>query len=250
MGTEALTRRRSALAALVATTVALGGTACGPRDAGPFEGLTGPRIADRAIEATKAADSLTLDLDVTSASGPLKAYLAVDRRGRCAGTLTLGVAGTAELIRTGDAVYMRYDEAFLRERDKDAPAARRKAVQKELRRLKERKGKWVRTGLSAPEAREGLELCDLDALLGRYERAAGSAAVDGRTSVNGRTALRLTERRGAERTTLYVAAEGEPRLLKIVTRGGERPGTIAFPSYDAPVPATRPAAGNVVERSG
>ncbi|MFG2329377.1 hypothetical protein ACGFMM_07105 [Streptomyces sp. NPDC048604] len=237
-------RRRAALAALVVTAVAFGGTACGPFEqeaSGPFKGLTGPQILNKSIAATKTAKSLTLDLAITSADGPTKAYLAIDRQGRCAGTMTLGATGTAELIKTGNAAYMRFDEAFLREQGKGEPAEQQVAILKQL------KGKWVKSDASDPETKDSLELCDLDALLADFEQGVNFATTGGETTVNGRRALRLTEGAGAESTTLYVATEGAPHLLKIVTKGGEEPGTIAFSSYDKPVPARQPAAKDVFE---
>ncbi|WP_406861359.1 hypothetical protein ABZO31_13210 [Streptomyces sp. HUAS MG47] len=238
-------RRRAALATLLVTAVALGGTACGPfaeQEAGPFKGMTGPQILNKSIAATKTAKSLTLDLAVTSAAdGPTKAYLAVDRQGRCAGTMTLGAIGTAEIIKSGDDAYLRFDEAFLREQGKGESAAQQAAVLKEL------KGKWVRTDASDPEAKDSLELCDLDALLAPLEQGVNFATAGGETTVNGRKALRLTEGDGKESTTLYVATEGAPHLLKIVTKGGEEPGTISLSSYDKPVPAQKPAAKDVIE---
>ena len=246
-------RRRAALAALLGTAVALGGTACGPFDeegSGPFKGLTGPQIASKSIAATRTAESLTLDMATMSADGPVRAYLAIDRQGRCAGTVTLGATGTAELIKTADSAYMRFDEAFLREQGKGEPAEKQAAA---LKTLKDGKGKWAETDASDPRAKDSLELCDLNARLAAFEKGldldldfAGADAGEV-TTVNGKQALMLTEGRGARTTTLYVAAEGAPYLLKVVAKGGEEPGTYTFSSYDRPVPAREPAAKDVVD---
>lgn len=237
-------RRRTALAGLLVTALALGSAACGPFEeeaSGPFKGMTGPQIVNKAIGATKTAKSLTLDVATTSADGPLKAYMSMDRKGQCAGTLSVGVTGTAELIKSGGTAYMRFDEAFLREQGKGEPKEQQEAVLKML------KGKWVKTDASDPDARDSLELCDLNALLAEFEQGLNFAAAGEETTVNGKKALKLTEGTGAETTTLYVATEGTPYLLKIVTKGGEEPGTIAFSSYDKPVPAGKPAAKDVVD---
>ncbi|MEU8524654.1 MULTISPECIES: hypothetical protein [Streptomyces] len=238
-------RRRAALTtALLVAAVAAGATACGPFEeeaSGPFKGLTGPQIVNKSIGATKGAKSLTLDVATTSADGPLKAYMSIDRSGQCAGTLSVGVTGTAELIRSGGTAYMRFDEAFLREQGKGEPKEQQEAVLKML------KGKWVETDASDPEAKDSLELCDLNALLSEFEQGVNFADAGEETTVNGKKALRLTEGAGAESTTVYVATEGTPYLLKIVSKGGEEPGTITFSSYDKPVPARKPAAEDVVD---
>ncbi|MCT4356501.1 hypothetical protein M5362_25560 [Streptomyces sp. Je 1-79] len=239
--------RRTALASALCAVVALGATACGPfsddaKASGPFGDLSGTQIADRAITATKKADSLTLDLATKTTDGPMKAYLAMDTRGKCAGTLTVGTTGTAELIKADDKdVYLRFDEAFLRAQAEGEPAEVQEAVLKEL------KGRWVKTPVTDPDAKDNLELCDLTALLGEFEAGTAFAVKGKETTVGGRKALTLTEKAGGETTTVYVATEGEPYILKIVSAGGEEPGTMTFTDYGKPVEAKVPAKKDVVD---
>ncbi|MFD3946206.1 hypothetical protein [Streptomyces sp. NPDC058579] len=241
------TRRTAALVSALCAAVALGATACGPfsddaKASGPFGDLTGPQIANKAIAATKKADSLTLDLATKTTDGPMKAYLAMDTTGKCAGTLTVGTTGTAELVKADDKdVYLRFDEAFLRAQAEGEPAEVQEAVLKEL------KGRWVKTPVTDPEAKDNLELCDLKALLGDFEEGINFAAKGKETTVGGKKALTLTEKSGGETTTLYVATEGEPVILKVVAEGGEEPGTMTFTDYGKPVQAKVPAAKDVVD---
>ncbi|MEV0447080.1 hypothetical protein [Streptomyces sp. NPDC050600] len=243
--------RRAALTATLCAAVALGATACGPfsggtnddaKPAGPFGDLSGPQIVNKAIGATKTADSLTLDVALKTTDGPVKAYLATDVRGRCAGTMTLGATGTAELIKPdAKAVYMRFDEAFLKEQAKGESAEVQAAVLKEL------KGRWLKTDAKDPDAKESLALCDLKSLLSEFEQGANLAVKGKETTVGGKKALTLTQAFDSEKTTLYVATEGKPYLLKIVTAGGKEPGTISFSDYDKPVEAKTPPAKDVVD---
>lgn len=243
--------RRTALAATLCAAVALGASACGPfsgggsddaKAAGPFGDLSGPQIVNKAIGATKTADSLTLDVALKTTDGPIKAYLATDVRGRCAGTMTVGATGTAELLKPdAKAVYLRFDEAFLKEQAKGESAEVQAAVIKEL------KGRWVKTDAKDPDAKESLALCDLKSLLSEFEQGANMAVKGEETTVGGKKALMLTQGFGSEKTTLYVATEGKPYLLKIVTAGGKEPGTIAFSDYDKPVQAKTPPAKDVVD---
>ncbi|MFE5486912.1 hypothetical protein [Streptomyces sp. NPDC056527] len=241
--------RRTALIAALCAAAALGATACGPfsddaKASGPFGDLTGPQISNKAIAATKKADSLTLDLALKTTDGPMKAYLSMDTRGKCAGTLTVGTTGTAELIKADDKdVYLRFDEAFLKEQAKGESAEVQKAVLKEL------KGRWVKTPVTDPDAKDSLELCDLKALLGDFEQGINFAVKGGETTVGGKKALMVTEKSGGETTTVYVATEGEPHILKIVSAGGEEPGTITFSGYGKPVGAKVPATKDVLDES-
>ncbi|WP_175407156.1 hypothetical protein [Streptomyces sp. TRM64462] len=233
--------------AALAAMASFGLTGCG----GPFDGLSGPQILTTAIETTKQAGSVTLDVTRTAPDGHRRAYLTVGSRGRCAGTLTVGSSGTMELIRTGDVAYVRFDEAFLRAERKDSSPDEIDRTFKELR------GRWMKTDASAATgtpgtsaatvAGRGIGLCDLDALLTGLESGAGSARRGEETTVDGHPALRLTASYGGTTATAYVATDGAPYLLKLVTRGGDEPGTVTFSRYDKPAPVRAPAARDIVE---
>lgn len=226
------------------TTGTGSGTASPAAPAGPFGDLTGALIADKAMAATRDARSLTMDISLTTADGPIKAYVSADTAGKCSGTMTVGTAGTAELIKPdATTAYIRFDEAFLREESKGESPEVQAAVLKEL------KGRWTKMAVSDPDARDMVELCDLKRLLSTFE--GGSGAVKGReTTVGGRKALTLTEKDGAETYTLHVATEGTPHLLRIATTGGEEPMTVTFSGYGKPVTARVPAAKDVVDPAG
>ncbi|GAA3394824.1 hypothetical protein [Streptomyces roseoviridis] len=240
--------RRTALAAALCAVVALGATACGPfsgddpKATGPFGDLTGPRIVDKAVAETKTATSLTMDISLKTTEGPLKAYVSTDLQGKCAGTMTVDTTGTAELLRPADkAVYLRFDEAFLKEQAKGEPEEVQQALLKEL------KDRWVKTDAEDPDAKDMLELCDLKALLADFEQTTAGTVRGEETTVGGRKALTLTQTLKDEKTTFYVATEGKPHLLKVVTTGGEEPGTITFSDYDKPVVAQTPQKKDIVD---
>ncbi|MER7955586.1 hypothetical protein [Streptomyces sp. NPDC096030] len=239
--------RRTALVSALCAAAALTATACGAlsgeaKASGPFGDLTGPEIANKAIAATKKADSLTLDLATKTTDGPMKAYLSMNTGGQCAGTLTVGTTGTAELVKADDKdVYLRFDEAFLRAQAEGESPEVQEAVLKEL------KGRWVKTPVTDPEAKDNLELCNLKTLLGSFEEGINFAVKGKETTVGGKKALTLTEKSGGETTTVYVATQGEPHILKIVTTGGEEPGTMTFTDYGKPVTAKVPAAKDIVD---
>lgn len=251
------TRPTAAVAAVLCAALAFGATACGSttgdakptkptqatKPAGPFGDLTGSQIVDKAFAATKSAKSLTVDVDLKTADDPTKAYLSLDGQGRCAGTLTMGVDRTTELIKADDKnVYLRFDEAFLREQVKDESQEVQDATVKELR------GRWVKTPASDPDSEDMLALCDLDGLLSGFEQGASGIAKGKETTIDGQSALALTEPgTGGETSTVYVATKGTPYVLRIVTKGGEEPGTLTFSKYGKPVAAKVPAAKDIVD---
>lgn len=113
--------------------------------------------------------------------------------------------------------------------------------------IKMMKGRWVKTDVSDPEAKDSLELCDLGSLLSELEANDTAARRAGETTVNGRKALKLTESDGEATYTAYVATEGEPYLLKVEQVGGEEPGTMTFSEYNKPVAAKKPAAKDILD---
>ncbi|WP_406401808.1 hypothetical protein OH805_22015 [Streptomyces sp. NBC_00879] len=249
--------RRIALATLC-TTLTLAAAACGPSDGdsrdtkgapakstkaeeGAFGGLSGPQIANKAFKATKAATSVTVDFAARTTDGNMKAYMSIDSKGDCKGTLSTGDTGTAELMRVGDNAYMRFDEAFLRSQNEGSSAEETAAVLKML------KGRWVKSDASSPEDKEQLEFCELKTFLGQFEEGFNLMRRGEETTVNGQKVLTLTEKDGDTSYKVYVATKGEPYVLKVEQKGGEEPGTITFSAFNKPVGAKKPAAKDIVD---
>ncbi|WP_367322591.1 hypothetical protein [Streptomyces sp. HUAS ZL42] len=267
--------RRTAIAALcLAAAAATGLTACQsdqgkadaqPGDSGrpsqssqaakpkePFAGLTADEIADRAMSATTGATSLRMKGEVPDdeSSGTISLDMALNKQGECAGTMSMGGQGKADLIKTGDTVYMKYDEAFLRAQSKGESKADTDAVVAMLA------GKWAKMSAKGEDAKDIASFCDLDTVLEGPEGVGSDATDDsteaatvsrGRTTtVDGTPALVLNAREGKDRYTLYVATEGEPYLLRLDSTAADDAGTLTFSDYDEPVPAQKPT-GEIVD---
>ncbi|QXE36492.1 hypothetical protein KQY30_21915 [Streptomyces sp. GMY02] len=259
--------RRGAFAVVCAATV-LALAACGPSDAKgsggsntdsgtgtgsgsgsgqntakkaePFADLSGPEIADKSFAAVRAASSLTLKADTKDAGDHVVTDMALSKKGDCAGTMSLNDEGTVTLSKLGATVYMKYDEELLRAQGKGSPKSETDAVVDMLA------DRWVKTDTKDPDAKDLVGFCDLDELLSGFEEGDTVARKGPLTTVNGRQAITLTETDGTSDYTVYVATEGEPYLLKVVTTG-EDPGTLIFTDYDKPVPAEVPADKDIVD---
>ncbi|WP_371670961.1 hypothetical protein OG985_27070 [Streptomyces sp. NBC_00289] len=252
--------RRTALAALcIAAAATTGLTGCLPgqdsadskrskqstsddpaKKQDPFAGLSGGEIADRAVKATTGASSLRMKGDVADGADTIRLDMAVNTKGECAGTMSMGGQGEAELIKTGDTVYMKYDEAFLRAQSKGEAKADVDAAVTLLA------GKWTRMSATGKDAKDLASFCDLDTVLSGAEDV-NSDATRGKTgTVDGTPAIILNEKDGKDSYTLYVATEGEPYLLRVVDRSAKEPGTLTFSDYDKPVPAEKPA-GDILD---
>ncbi|NEC39393.1 hypothetical protein [Streptomyces rubrogriseus] len=221
----------------------------GPSPDEPFAGLTGAEISERALKATTGARSLRMTGSVPDdeSGGTIEIDLALDRRGDCAGTMGMDGQGKAELIKTGDTVYLKYDERFLRAQSKGEPQADTEALVSLLA------GRWTSMSADGADAKEMAGFCDLDKLL---EDAGGSGddaptkVTRGRaTTVDGKPAFTLYETDGSTRNTVYVATEGKPYLLRFESGSKQEPGALSFTGYDEPVPAESPA-GEVLDLDG
>ncbi|GGP57109.1 hypothetical protein [Streptomyces sindenensis] len=218
--------------------------ACGtdsPKETGPFAGQSGPEVVDQALKKTTGVKSLRMDLDMTTADGRIKAVFASSLGGDCTGKMTMGGEGRMDVVKTGETVYTKFDEALLREQSKGEPKADVDAVVELLA------GRWTESKASDPDTRESIEFCDLKGLLKDFEGNDNAARKKGTTTVAGTPALRLTEKEGKETYTVDVAAEGAPYILRITSRGGEEPMTMNLSDFDVPVVAEKPAAKDIVD---
>lgn len=256
--------RRTALAALCPAAVATAGlTGCAGEDKAntstsqntakgresspkpqeePFAGLTGGEIVDKALEATTGASSLRMTGDIPDdeSGGTIHLDMALNKRGECAGTVGLDDQGEAELIKTGDTVHMKYDEAFLRARSEGESEDTVDAT------VALPAGKWTRMSAKGPDAEDTAGFCDLGTVLDGAEDGAPEAARGKTTTIDGTPAITLKAQDGKDRFTLYVATEGEPYLLRLDSTSPTDPGSIAFGDYDEPVPADAPT-GDVLD---
>lgn len=210
-------------------------------DSGPFGDLSGPEVANKALTATKKAKSLRLSLDMETEDGRIKADFSSSTSGDCTGTMSMSPKGTMDIIKTGDTVYTRFDEALLRQESKGEPAEQVDATVKLLA------GRWMESKASDPDTKDMIEFCDLKGLLKSVEANDTEARKAGETEVGGKPALRLTEKDGKETHTFLVATEGDPYVLRITSKGDKEPMTLDLSDFNRPVVAQKPAAKDIVD---
>ncbi|WP_189547001.1 hypothetical protein [Streptomyces gelaticus] len=232
---------RASAAALNAATALVLATACSmlPDDAPdatePYAGLTAPEVVNKALAATRAAKSVRMTVETTSPEGPVEAYVATDIRGECTVTLSMGAAGTMELVRTGGTVYARSDAAMLR----SASAA-------DVERLT---GRWVKPATDDRHAKPAERYCDRETFLGPLAANSGTARKRWATVPgSGTPALTVSGETDNGKWTADIAIDGRPFLLKLhLPPGGAghgtghaAPVTVEFSGFDKPFTAKKP----------
>ncbi|NED01413.1 hypothetical protein G3I55_07060 [Streptomyces sp. SID6648] len=222
----------------------VGLAACGtdsPKETGPFAGQSGPEVVNKALDKTNGVKSLRIGLDMTTPDGRIQADFASSLGGDCTGTMSMGGEGRMDVVKTGDTVYTKFDEALLREQAEGEPKEDVDAAVELLA------GRWTESKASDPDTKDSIEFCDLKGLLKEFEASDNAAKKKGPTKVAGTPALRLTEKEGKETYTIDVAAEGAPYILRVTSRGGEEPMTMNLSDFDVPVVAEKPAAKDIVD---
>ena len=182
---------------------------------------------------------MTGDVPDDESGGTIRIDMALDKRGDCAGTMSMNGEGKAELVKSGATLYMRYDEKFLRAQSEGSSKEETDGVVAMLA------GKWTKMAATGSDAKDIAGFCDLDSALSDFEDArsgAGSGVTRGATTtVGGTPAVAVTEKDGKDTYTMYVAGKGKPYLLRVDSRSAKDPGTIVFSDYDKPVTARKPS---------
>ncbi|MFC7220735.1 hypothetical protein ACFQLX_21620 [Streptomyces polyrhachis] len=238
--------QRPALSVALCAVAVLGPAACsGGGEDGPFSGLSGAEVLDKALKTTKSARSVTMDLDVTSDANRITGRVSLDRDARCNASLSLAGQGSVDIIKEGRTVYLRSDEAFVRAQSKGDPKEQVDAVVKVM------KGKWIKSSVSDADIRDLAGLCDLDELFKNFDEDEGSVERGPVTEAGGAKALTLTGKGadGSDNTAL-VATEGRPYLLKLAQKGGDEPSTVVFGDYNEAVDVRVPDRKEILDLEG
>ncbi|MBW5481317.1 hypothetical protein [Streptomyces bambusae] len=208
----------------------------------PFAGMTPDQIADKALDTTKAANSLKAKGSSIEKGEktPTDFDVAVAANGDCEGTATMKGAN-ATVRKVGTTGYMKGDaklwDTVLKE--DNVPAAQRTTVVELL------KGRWVK--VPADDAGEE-DFCDTDDLTQPAEKQKSGLTKGANAEVGGKRTVVLSKTTPAgETVTFHVAAEGEPYLLKFSVEGGKDPRWVEFREFNAPVTVTAPSADETVD---
>ncbi|MGW1767963.1 hypothetical protein ACWCQL_28455 [Streptomyces sp. NPDC002073] len=256
-------RTTTLAATALASAALLGLTACGTSGSGsdsgsssasgsaakpaaqkaPYADLSGPQLLEKSLAATRKATSMTVKGSVTEDKKPMTMELSLSTGDECRGSMATAGEGRFELIKSKKNAYVKADEAFYRAAGKGEPKEQTDAVVKMLA------DRWMKSPADSPDAKDFTGICDLDELLKEFEDNSGTAHKGAVTTVDGQQAVALTVPADGGTGTVYVAAKGEPFLLKAVQKDGDDPGEMTFSDFNRPVDTTPPADKDVVDIS-
>lgn len=148
--------------------------------------------------------------------------------------------GEAELVKVDDTIYMKYDEAFVRAQSKDSSKEEADMLVDMLA------YKWTKTSATAEDSKDIASFCDLDTVLADFKDVNSDATRGKAAKVDGTPAIVLNEKDGKDRYTLYVATDGKPYLLRVVSKSADEPSDLTLTDYNKPVPAEAPK-GKIID---
>ncbi|WP_282792706.1 hypothetical protein [Streptomyces sp. CC224B] len=259
------TRGRAASAVCVTAALALLVPACSSDDDGGGDGdgkgkrggkagqgdrgtaaLSAREISDRAKRALLGAKSVHIKVEDRSTDGekddPAHMDLALDRDGNCAGTIGFARGGgRAELVKRGEKVWLKPDDAFWRSQ---LPRGRGAAAAELF------EGRYLHGSTRDEMLRDLSEICDLKELRSGVDDDAEESKglrKGGGTTVAGTRVIPLTATEDGTDKALYVASEGKPYPIRATEKDGDSDRTTTFSDYDEPVPVRTPAAKESVD---
>lgn len=246
--------RRAAIALLcAATTVII--TGCGPDGTGAdakstasatgakhvFDTMTPEQIDNQARETVRNTTSMRFTGKADSDGRQVEIDLAMDVHGSCNGTVDTS-PGAMRIIKKGSLVHVKAGEDFWR-----ATFSREMTAEQTEEMVALFTGRWIKPPRGMSEIL-GRVCGGFDALLGGLDPVSdGSATREADATVGGRPVAVLTERTTTETTTVYIAKEGEPRLLRATVTGGEVPMDLTFTDHGKPVDTTPPPPGEILD---
>ncbi|MDV9192869.1 hypothetical protein R6L23_32475 [Streptomyces sp. SR27] len=214
----------------------------------PFAGLTAEQIGNKAVTATRYATSLRMTGRLSTGGQPLDIDFAVNDHDECTGVMKIK-GGTAELRKADSITYLKGDEAFWRaSMTSQGMSPAQIAATIELV-----KGRWLKISPGQAGSADLGGVCDLKSLLADFgkDKAERRGLVRGPDAKVGGTpvATLVKKRADGETTTVSVAQEGKPYILKMAKKGGGEPGTLVLSDYDKPVKVVIPPASETVDLS-
>ncbi|MGY4387496.1 hypothetical protein [Streptomyces sp. TE12347] len=199
-------------------------------------------IAQASREAMAGVTSMRMVGKVTNTSGTTALDLRFDEQGNCVGTVTPpGGTGSADIVKRGDDVWMKLDDALLRAQ---APGPAGEDAVALIN------GRYLHGTTDSVQLRDFAQLCDLDFFKKEFSSKPPSEQLvkGARTTVDGRPVITVTSRRDGRTGTYQVSTEDEPYLLRVqgTDASGERVAA-TFSAFDEPVKATPPAPADSVD---
>ncbi|GAA2774514.1 hypothetical protein [Kitasatospora cinereorecta] len=231
--------RTTGRAAAPAASASLPASASAPASTTSNDALGADDLAARAKYAMGRLSSVTVDGTIHVDQEEMTIHLTADRDKNCQGTVALGSIGEVEVRHTGSHTWIKPDARFW-----TSIAAEQGAGSSGQAVAEVFKGRYLTGGEDDANLKEVSEMCGLiegitDGDLAPDAVKAGTGTVNGTRTVN----LQTTDGDGTH-STLYIAAEGEPYVVRMES---PEQGRVDFSAFDVPFTVQAPPADAVID---
>ena len=193
-------------------------------------------IEKAAIEDMKALDAVHMKGSVSQQDSEIGLDLSLTTDGDCAGTVSRGDSGSAEVVTLDGTSWFKPDEEFWRAQAGSAADQIISTVG----------DNWVQL----PEGDQSFaSFCDLDELLNQIDDDKDQPSEKGATEdVDGQEAVKLTrdDKESGGTITVWVAVDDPHHILKVEQAEGDSPGSFSFSEFDEDASIEAPADDEVV----
>jgi hypothetical protein len=234
------------LAVCAGLTVAL--TACSEDPDAGTNGvgkLSAIEIETRARAAMDAAGSVRLFGTLVSKGGTYKLNMRLKHDGGT-GSVT-SKDSTFELLRIGDALYLKADAGFWSHADDEDDEDDEEPGESDLAAAEKLEDKYVKVPEGDPAYNQFRGFTDMDMLLEGLLGIHGELSKGDRTRVGGVRTIKVTGGKG-EGGVLDVSLEGKPYPLRFTRAGGA--GALTLGDWDKDFPLTVPPKDETVDYGG
>jgi hypothetical protein len=192
-------------------------------------------IQKESVKDMQALEAVHMNGSVTQQDNEIGLDLSLTTDGDCAGSVSRGDSGSAEVVTVDETSWFKPDDEFWRAQA--GPAADQ---------IIDQVGdNWVQL----PEGDESFaSFCDLEGLLDQIGDDQEKTSKKGETAeVADQEAIKLTrDNDQGGTTTVWVAVEDPHHILKVEREGGDSPGTITFSEFDEDASIEAPAEDETV----
>jgi hypothetical protein len=193
-------------------------------------------IQKAATEDMKALEAVHMEGSVTQEDQEIGLDLSLTTDGDCAGTISRGDSGSAEVVTLDGTSWFKPDEEFWRAQ---AGAAADQIISTVG-------DNWVQL----PEGDQSFaSFCDLDELLDQIDEDQDKPSEkDGTEDVDGQEAVKLTrdDEESGGTITVWVAVDDPHHILKVEQAEGDSPGSFTFSDFDADASIEAPADDEII----
>ena len=193
-------------------------------------------IEKASIEDMKSLEAVHMQGEVTQQGNEIGLDLSLTTDGDCAGTVSRGDSGSAEVVTLDGTSWFKPDEEFWRAQAGPAAEQIISTVGDD----------WVQL----PEGDESFaSFCDLDDLLDQIDDDKNKPSEKGATEdVDGQEAVKLSrdDKESGGTITMWVAVDDPHHILKVEQAEGDSPGSFTFSAFNEDASIAAPAADEVV----